>query len=181
MAFFRAPQASWGNKKEENVWSMMDFSLPSISRPMWALAGAARCRQTRPILGGTAASPPAAPRAAAWLPKPTRVSALGAKFCFGRQTERPVQTSIFNLDQYLWQLQYYFKPFPSSRLQVERKIEKNTKPTPSPTHGVWHSRTLPSAELLSKAVLPLQRSPWAWAGTGTHRNSCALLSVYKVG
>lgn len=148
----------------------MDFSLPSVSRPMWALAGAARWRQTRPILGGAAASPPAAPHAAARLPKPTRVSALGAKFCFGRQTERLVQTSIFNLDEYPWQLRYYFKPFPFSRLQVERKIEKKT---PSPPHHpltacdkVGHSCLLISPRWTSQQGC----SPSAVISVGLSRN-----------
>lgn len=60
----------------------------------------------------------------------TQVPSLRSKICFGGQTKSLVQTSIFNLDKYLWQLQYYFKPLLFSRLQVESKIEK----IPSPPH-----------------------------------------------
>ena len=104
-------------------------------------------------------------QASAWLLKPTQVSPLRSKFCFGGQTKSLVQTSIFNLEKYLWQLQYYFKPFLFSRLQVESKIEKNTKPTPSPApltaRSVQQRRTylsvnLPSlAENFSKAPFSL--------------------------
>lgn len=128
---FWALRTPW-DIKEENLWSLKDFfpsqSLQARVKPCWSRSVTTSTHTRILCLCGAAESPTAAARASAWLLKPTQVSSLRSKFCFGGQTESSVQTSIFNLDKYPWQLRYYFKLFLFSRLQVESEIEKIPSP-----------------------------------------------------
>lgn len=152
MAFFRALQISWGKKGGESVWSMKDFSLPSLQayvNPCWSCL--VMSNTSSPSVARL--NPTVATQASASLLKPTWVSSLGPSFALADRLNAwsrplfPIQTRIYGNYDTIWN----HSCLAASKLQVE---EKKPSPVYHPVlyqHSVWwagHSCLVISPPLL---------------------------------